>query len=436
MSAEILVESTEGVKGRSDSGETLRSEPQKPVPDPAARRLWKVILALSAVCGVAVIALIVVFSGKVSTDDAQVDAHITTVSPRIPGYVAKIFVNDNQPVKAADPLLEIDPRDYEAAVKQAQAAYDAAISQARTAKLDIRLTKDTTASAVESALAAKAASQAGLLKTKESLEEAATAALEAAEANVGAKQATNIRAQADLARYIPLVKTDDVSNLQFDAVKAAARVAENELELAKQQLAEARKAVEIARAQTAAAAAQLSRSEAQLQESHAQTEQVPVRAAQYQSSLAVVERAKARLEEARLQLTYTLIQAPISGEVTEKSVQLGDYVSPGQLLLTIVPLRHAFVTANFKETQLARVRPGQRAVIRADMYGGTRFQGVVDSVAGSTGSEQALLPPQNATGNFVKVVQRIPVKIRIIRNGTSDAVLRPGMNVEVTIYVR
>jgi membrane fusion protein (multidrug efflux system) len=162
---------------------------------------------------------------------------------------------------------------------------------------------------------------------------------------------------------------------------------------------------------------------------------VPVREAQYQSSLAGAERAKAQLEEARLQLGYTLIRAPISGQVTAKHVQLGDYVSPGQRLLTIVPLQDIYVTANFKETQLARVRIGQRAVIHADMYGGMKFKGVVDSIAGSTGSEQALLPPQNATGNFVKVVQRIPVKIRVLNKSASDTVLRPGMNVEVTIYV-
>lgn len=430
-----------------ENAQTARSDPASPggppPPDvpksasqPAARKLLGVIVALLAVCGAIVVVVGFVFSGKVTTDDAQVDAHITTVSPHVPGYVARLFVNDNQPVKAGDPLLEIDPRDYQAAVDQAKAAYDAAVAQARTAKLDILLTKDTTASAVDSALATKAASEADLLRTRESFEETATAALKAAEANVRAKQATNVRAQADLARYSPLVKTDDVSSLQFDAVKAAARVAESELDLAEQQLDEARKAVDIARAQTATATAQLGRSEAQLHESHAQTEQVPVRTAQYHSSLAVVEQAKARLEEAKLQLGYTQIRAPIVGEVTEKNAQLGDYVTPGQLLLTIVPLQGVFVTANFKETQLAGVRPGQRAVIRADMYAGKRFRGVVDSIAGSTGSEQALLPPQNATGNFVKVVQRIPVKLRVLPDATGGAVLRSGMNVEVTIYVR
>ncbi len=274
------------------------------------------------------------------------------------------------------------------------------------------------------------------MRTNKSLEQAATASLKASEANVQAKLAHNTRAQADLVRYRPLVKTGDVSELQFDEVDATARVAASELELANQQLAEARKAVDIAQAQTTTAAAELSRSEAQVRGSKAQTQQVPLREAQYQTSLATVEQAKAQLEEAKLQLGYTMIRAPISGQVTGKHVQLGDYVSPGQLLLTIVPLQDVFVTANFKETQLARVRTGQRAVIRADMYGRQQFEGVVDSLAGSTGSEQALLPPQNATGNFVKVVQRIPVKILVKRSPRSDALLRPGINVKATVYVR
>lgn len=302
--------------------------------------------------------------------------------------------------------------------------------------MHVRLTRNVTSTSVEGSLAAKSASEAALLKSKDSVEEAATAALAAARANVAAKLAANALAQADLVRYRPLVKTGDVSALEFDAVQAAARVAQSELDLAQQQLAEAAEAVAIARAQAAAAAAQLTASEAQVRRSQAQLEQVPLEQAQYQSSLAAAERAKAGLEEAKLRLSYTEIVAPISGEVTQRTVQPGDYIAPGQLLLTIVPLRRVYVTANFKETQLAGIRPGDRAVVRADTYGGRKLHGIVDSIAGSTGSEQALLPPQNATGNFVKVVQRVPVKILVQQNPKSAAVLRPGMNAKVTIYVR
>jgi membrane fusion protein (multidrug efflux system) len=167
----------------------------------------------------------------------------------------------------------------------------------------------------------------------------------------------------------------------------------------------------------------------------ARERQVPITEAAYKSALANVERAKAALEQAELNLAYTTITAPISGQLTQKTVNLGQYVAPGELLFTIVPLERVFVTANFKETQLAHVRPGQRARIHVDTYG-KDVTGVVDSLAGATGSEQALLPPQNATGNFIKVVQRIPVKILVDPPKNRHMVLRPGMNVEATIYTR
>jgi len=419
-------------------------EPRPAVSAPATRspndrhslkKLSAFALVLGIVSVVVFAAVFVSLWHKVSTDDAQVDAHITAVSTRIAGYVSEVVVNDNQYVKAGDLLLRIDPRDYQAASDQAQGAYDVALATARSAKAHVRLTRDVTSTSVEGSLAAKSASEAALLKSKESVEEAATAALAAARANVAAKQASNTRAQADLVRYRPLVDTADVSHLEFDAVQAAARVAQSELDVAQQQLAEATEAVAIAKAQAGAAAAELTQSEARVRQSQAQLQQVPVEQAQYQSSLAGAERAKAALEEAKLRLSYTEIVAPISGEVTERTVQPGDYIAPGQLLLTIVPLDGIYVTANFKETQLASIRQGDRAVVRADTYGSRQFQGVVNSIAGSTGSIQALLPPQNATGNFVKVVQRIPVKILVHQDPKSGAVLRPGMNVEVTIYV-
>jgi membrane fusion protein, multidrug efflux system len=435
MRDEVITENK--AVGSPEPGQAAAASPLR---SPSDRRSLKKLTVFALVLGIVSVVVLAAVTvslwHKVRTDDAQVDAHITTVSTRVPGYVTDVVVNDNQYVKAGDLLLRIDPRDYQAALDQAQAAYDVALATARSAKVHVRLTRNVTSTTVEGSLAAKSASEATLLKSKESVEEAATAALAAARANVAAKQATNARAQADLVRYRPLVKTDDVSELEFDAVQAAARVAQSELDLAQQQLAEAAEAVAIARAEAAAAAAQLTGSEAQVRLSQAQLEQVPLEQAQYQSSLAAVERAKAGLEEARLRLSYTEVVAPISGEVTQRTVQPGDYIAPGQLLLTIVPLDRVYVTANFKETQLAGIRPGDRAVVRADTYGGRKFQGVVDSIAGSTGSEQALLPPQNATGNFVKVVQRIPVKILVHQNPKSGAVLRPGMNTEVTIYVR
>jgi membrane fusion protein (multidrug efflux system) len=399
-------------------------------------KLLKLILILASVCIGCAAAWSAIFSHQVSTDDAQVDSHITSVSPRISGYVDKLPVNDNQQVAAGELLARIDPRDYQAAVDQAAAAYEVAAAQARSARVSVQLTQDTVSSSIESSIAAKLASESELLRSQTSLDQTSTATLKAAEAGVEARRAVNIQAQADLARYQPLLESKDVSQLQFDAVNATALVAASELALAGQKLAEARMAVDIARAQASAARAQLSRSQALLRQSEAQQQQVEEHDAQYQSAMAAIARARAQLESARLQLSYTEIRAPIAGVVTQKMVQLGDHVSPGQLLLTVVPLDQVYVTANFKETQLAEMRPGERVAIKADMYSDLEFEGTVDSISGAAGSRQALLPPQNATGNFVKVVQRVPVKILVKPRSSAGAVLRPGTNVKATVYVR
>jgi membrane fusion protein, multidrug efflux system len=376
-----------------------------------------------------------VYSGRVTTDDAQVDCHITAVAPQVPGYVVKLFFNDNTPVKAGDVLLQIDPRPYEAEVDQAKASLAVAEAQANSAKLQIGLTRETTTNSTSSATAQKESDAADYASSQAQLEQSATANLQLAQANVAAKKATNERAQSDLARYTPLLSTGDVSKFQFDAVDASARVAKSELDAAEQQLAAAQQAVEIARANSRSAQARVARSQSQFLETKARERQVPITEAVYKSALATVERAQAALQQAELNLSYTRIIAPISGQITQRSVDLGQYVSPGQLLFTIVPLDQVYVTANFKETQLAKVASGQKVRFRVDTYS-QEFEGVVDSIAGATGSRQALLPPQNATGNFIKVVQRIPVKILVKAESNPHLVLRPGMNVEATIYFR
>jgi len=374
-------------------------------------------------------------TGHVSTDDAQVDCHITAMAPQVPGYVVKLLIDDNTPVKAGDVLVQIDPREYQAEVDQAKANLGVAEAQVRSAQLQIGLTQQTTTYSTGGASAQKESDAADYASAQKVLEQSATANLMQAQANVAAKTATNERAQADLARYTPLVKTGDVSKFQFDAVEAAARVAKSELEAAQQQLAAAQQNVDIARANTRSSEARLARSQSAFLETKAREQQVPITEAVYKSALAAAERAKAQLEQAEVNLNYTTIVAPVSGQVTQRSVDVGQYVSPGQLLFTIVPLDQVYVTANFKETQMAHVRAGQRVRFTVDTYP-DEFDGVVDSIAGATGSRQALLPPQNATGNFVKVVQRIPVKILVNAHQKSKVVLRPGMNVEATIYTR
>ena len=376
-----------------------------------------------------------IWTGRVSTDDAEVDAHITAVASQVSGYVVAISIDDNVSVKEGDVLLQIDPREYKAELDQAKASLDLAEEQARSAELQIGLTRDTTTRSTGGAAAQLESDTADYTVSQAQLERTATANLLQAQAEVAAKRATNERAQADLERYKPLVQTGDVSKFQFDAVDAAARVAQSDLASAQQQLAAAQQNVEIARGSVNSSKAKASRSQSLLLETKAREQQIPITVAAYKSAQAAVERARAVWKQAQLNLGYTTIHAPISGQVTQLTVHLGQYVVPGNLLFTLVPLDQVYVTADFKETQMDHVRPGQRARIHVDTYG-RDFDGVVDSIAGAAGSRQALLPPQNATGNFIKVVQRIPVKILVKQSGDLRFVLRPGMNVESTVFTR
>jgi len=376
-----------------------------------------------------------IWLGRVSTDDAEVDAHITAVASQVSGYVVTLPIDDNVNVRVGDVLVQIDPREYKAELDQAKAALDLAEAQAKSAELQIGLTRGTTTHSTGGAAAQHESDAADYAMSEAQLERTATANLLQAKAEVAAKRATNERAQADLERYKPLLQTNDVSKFQFDAVDATARVAQNDLAAAEQQLAAAQQNVEIARATMNSSKARVARSQSLLLESKAQEQQVPITEATYKSAEAGVERAKAVRDQAELNLNYTTIRAPISGQVTQLTVHLGQYVLPGNLLFTLVPLDQVYVTANFKETQMKNVHPGQRAKIHVDTYD-RDFDGVVDSIAGAAGSRQALLPPQNATGNFIKVVQRLPVKILVKQSRDLRFVLRPGMNVEATIYTR
>ena len=373
--------------------------------------------------------------GWVSTDDAQVDAHITAVASQVSGYVVALPTNDNADAKEGDVLLQIDPREYKAEADQAKASLDLAVAEAKSAELQIGLTRATTTHSTGSAVAQHDSDEADYTVSEEQLERTATANLLEAKAEVASKRATKERAEADLERYKPLVKTGDVSKFQFDAVDATARVAQDDLASTEQQLAAAEQNVDIAQATMKSSKAREARSQSLLLESKAREQQVPITQATYKSAQAAVERARAVWDQAQLNLGYTTIRAPINGQVTQLTVHIGQYVLPGSLLFTLVPLDQVYITADFKETQMDGVHPGQRAKVHVDTYN-RDFEGVVDSIAGAAGSRQALLPPQNATGNFIKVVQRIPVKILVMQSSDSRLILRPGMNVEATIYTR
>jgi membrane fusion protein (multidrug efflux system) len=372
------------------------------------------------------------FRDRVSSDDAQVDAHIVAIAPKISGNVTEVLIHDNQQVKAGEVLVRIDPRDYQARVNAARAALLQAESQVVTSRTMVPMTNESTQSGVSGAAAQVADAMAELDRAQLNYEQAMSSDIAEAEAKVRSKEASNERAQADLTRMKPLLDKAEISRLQYDSYQAQARVAESEWNAAQEQLKSAQNNANMRKAAVAAAQSRVNMAQSQVQASMANRKQVDVRRAETGTASAGVEAARANLAAAELMLSYTTLVAPSDGVVTRKSVEPGQIVQPGQSLMTLIQLQDVWVTANFKETQLAQVRPNQRAEIHVDMYGKS-VTGRVDSIAGATGSRLSMLPAENATGNFVKVVQRIPVKILVDSN--SGLVLRPGMNVDATIFI-
>lgn len=374
------------------------------------------------------------YDGRISTDDAQVDAHIAPIAPKVAGTIAEVLVDDNQTVKAGQVLLRIDPRDYAAKVAQAQAALAAAESQSIGAHAGVPLVTSTTSSAAAAAQAQLAAANADVAKAKADFERASSSELAYARADVEAKRATADRARADLARMEPLAAKDEITKQQFDGYIAVSKVADSELRASSEKLLNAEKNAQASNASVAATQARADVAQASFDQAKANRGQIAITSAQAGSAAAAILQARANLDATQLELSYATIVAPIDGVITRKAVQLGQIVQPGQSLLTIVPLQDVWVTANFKETQLADVRPGQRADVHVDMYGQS-FEGHVHSVAGATGTKLSLLPPENATGNYVKVVQRIPVKI-VLDHAPDGITFRPGMNVNATVFTK
>jgi membrane fusion protein (multidrug efflux system) len=415
-------------------------EPNAPEPPEApeapahSRRLLLLALVGAIVIALAATGLWLHYRYRVSTDDAQVDGHIGPISSKVSGTVSQVLIENNQHVQAGQVLVRIDPRDYESNVKQARAALQLAESQARAAQAGVPLTREITSSGTSGAAAQVATAEAEYNRARTAAAQAATADIDLERSNVAAAQANYDRAHADLERMRPLAEKAEISRQQFDAYVAAERMAAAQLKAALDKLAAAEQKARAAEEGVAAARARVEQARAGLAQSRAGERQVTVTAAQAESARAAVEQARANVEAAQLQLSYTTITAPIEGQVTRKTVEVGQVVQPGQALMSIVPLHNVWVTANYKETQLANVHPGQKAEVKIDMYVKT-IEGRVQSIAGATGAKLSLLPPENATGNFVKVPQRIPVKI-VFDHLPEGMVLRPGMNVEATILTK
>ena len=392
-----------------------------------------VLIALLAIGGVAIWFWIT--RGRESTDDAQVDARVTPMSARVGGIVLSVPVNDNQQVEAGAVLVEIDPRDYQVAVDKARAELADAEATATAAQSDVPITSTTAASNVSTAEGSIEQAR-GAADGAEKEVDAAKARLVTAQAKQREAEANATKAARDVERLRGLLAKDEVSQQQFDAAVAQAEAQRAAADSAKSQITEADAGIRVAESRLVQARAGQTQAQSNLRSAQTAPEQVAGMKARASSAQAHVQQAKATLAQAELNLQYAVIKAPARGVVSRKGVSPGQVVQSGQPLLALVQTDDVWIIANFKETQLTNIRRGQRVVVDVDAYGGKHFEGHVDSIAAGTGARFSLLPPENATGNFVKVVQRVPVKIVLDAGQDPENLLRPGMSVTPTVYSR
>jgi len=375
------------------------------------------------------------YSGRESTDDAQVDGHITQMAPKVGGTVLRVAVKDNQPVSAGTVLVEIDPRDYQVAVNRAEAELASVEAAAEAAQVSVPIAHTEKTSGVSSAQGGVTQAQAGVVAATREIE-SARARLAAAQAFARQREAEADRAAKDAERLKTLVAKEEISQQQYDSAVTSAEAARAAFESAKAGVSEAETGIAVAQSRAHQAEANAGQAAASLRSAETGPEQVKVTRAQAAGAVARVRQAEAALAQARLNLEYCTLKAPISGIVSRKTVEPGQVVQPGQPLMALVDLDNLWVTANFKETQLDQMRVGQRVRVSVDALGGRSFRGQVDSFAAATGARFSLLPPENATGNYVKVVQRVPVKIVLDAGQDPERRLRPGMSVVPVVLLR
>jgi len=401
-----------GEGGSPSAGRSRRSK---------TRMRWLIVfVALVAVA--ASVWLYRYFAAWESTDDAQIDGYIHPVSSRVSGYVTRVLVDDNQYVEAGTVLVQLDPKDYDVALANAKATLANDQASAAALRTNVPITSVSTSSQLSTARADLENAKAGLV--------AAQRGFDAAQASLRQAEANDLKAQDDVSRYKPLAEKDEIPQHQYtqavDSQKATAAAVEA-----------ARASAAVAEQAVTQASARIAQAEAGVQYAETQPQQISIQRSRAQAADAETQRAAAILQQAQLNLQYTTVVAPVSGIVGQRSVQPGQNVIPGQQLMTVVPLdsQNIWVTANFKETQLRKMRPGQHVKISVDTYG-RKYDGRVLNIAGASGARYSLLPPENATGNYVKVVQRIPVKIIFEKGQDPEHLLRPGMSVEPNVKVQ
>ena len=356
------------------------------------------------------------------TDDAQVNGHLIQLSSRIAGHVQSVNVDENQYVEKGAVIAELDPRDFETAVQQDEANLESAEASYEAAKVNVPVIHISTGSTLTSAGVDVSSASAQVVQAQRQLE--------ASQAGVQQAAANNTKSQLDLERYKPLVEKDVISKQQFDAAVAAA-------DGNKAALAQAQATLEASQAAVRVAKDRVSSAQASLKNAQTAPQLVAIQKAKADQAAALVQQARAALDQAKLNLSYTKIVAPTAGIVTKKSVEAGQNVSIGQNMATLVSLDDIWITANFKETQLEHMRQNQPVTVSVDAYGGRKYDGKITQIGGATGSVLSLFPPENATGNYVKVVQRIPVRIDLTNHEqNADHLLRPGMSVVPKVKIK
>ena len=374
-------------------------------------------------------------AGRESTDDAQVDAHITPIAARVGGTVLHVPVEANQEVEAGAVLVEIDKRDYEVALERARAELADAEAAAIGARVGVPITSTTTSSNEVTAKGGVEGADAAYLEAQQGVEVARTR-LVTAQARQREAAANALKATKDVERLKPLLAKDEIAQQQYDAAVAAAASNTAAVDSAQAQVKEAELGIRVAESRVSQAGVGRQQASAQLKEAQTAPEQVTASRARLAAAEAKVRQNQAMVKQAELNLEYATVKAPVKGIVSRKGVEVGQVIQQGQPLMTVIPLDRIWITANFKETQLEQMRPGQRVKIEVDAYGGREFSGKVESLAAATGSRFSLLPPDNATGNYVKVVQRVPVRILLDEGQDPEHLLRPGMSVVPTVYIR
>jgi len=406
-------------------------------PQPSLLQQPRVRIAIGVVLLVvaAVVVWFVVTAGEESTDDAQVEGHVMQIAARVGGTVQRVPIEDNQRVEAGAVLVELDPRDYQVALDRARAELADAEASASAARSSVPITTTESKSNVTTAHGSVEQAQSTVEGALKEIE-AAQARLTTAKARQREAEANAAKAARDVERLRGLLAKDEVSQQQFDATSAAADAQRAAVDSAVSQVAEADPGVRVAESKLTQAKAGEQQARAGLRTAETGPQQVQAMRARAEAADAHVQQQKAAVAQAELNLQYTTVKAPVAGIVSRKTVEAGQIVQLGQPLLALIPLENVWVTANFKETQLTNMKAGQKATVKVDAYGGKTFRGHVDSLAAATGARFSMLPPENATGNYVKVVQRIPVKIVLEPGQDPDHLLRPGMSVVPTVFTK